>query len=123
MGMPVVMDHAPWGVKFGENILAPGRVYAAGHKVMVEFQSGNPRNDLMTDGTYLSVEREEDQRVVRLVQSHYRVGHPQGGNARQLQDLSFWAQEIDRGPPGGLQRVHEIFLGDDAFRHNHRRLK
>jgi len=57
--LPVVMDHAPWGVKFGENTVKPGNVYAAGHKVMVEFQSGNPRNDLMTEGTYLSVEREE----------------------------------------------------------------
>merc|ERR1712142_507239 len=28
--------------------------------VYVEFQSANPRNDLMTEGTYLSVEREED---------------------------------------------------------------
>jgi len=58
--MPVVMDHAPWGVEFGENTVAPGRVYAGGHKVYVEFQSANPRNDLMTEGTYLSVEREED---------------------------------------------------------------
>merc|ERR1719193_1483597 len=44
--MPVVMDHAPWGVKFGENIVPPGKIYAAGHRVVVEFQSGNPRNDL-----------------------------------------------------------------------------
>lgn len=58
--MPVVMDHAPWGVAFGENIKPPGKVYAAGHKVVVEFQSGNPRNDLMTEGTYLSVEREDE---------------------------------------------------------------
>lgn len=57
---PVVMDHAPWKVKFGENILPPRNIYAAGHKVTVEFQSGNPRNDLMTEGTYLSIEREED---------------------------------------------------------------
>jgi len=58
--LPVVVDHAPWGVAFGENIKTPGRVYEAGQKVIVEFQSGNPRNDLMAEGTYLSVEREQD---------------------------------------------------------------
>lgn len=58
--LPVVMDHAPWGVAFGENIKAPGQVYTAGNKVVVEFQSGNPRNDFMTEGTFLSVEREEE---------------------------------------------------------------
>jgi len=58
--MPVFMDHAPPGVAFGENIRPPGNMYQAGGKVAVEFQAADPRNDLMTEGTFLSVEKEEE---------------------------------------------------------------
>ena len=50
----------PLGDCFFFIFISTSTVYAAGHKVVVEFQSGNPRNDLMTEGTYLSVEREDE---------------------------------------------------------------
>jgi len=53
-----VWDHAPFRVKFGENIKPPNMMYTPGQEVDVEFQAGDPRNDLMLEGTYLSVEQE-----------------------------------------------------------------
>lgn len=66
--LPVFFDHAPVGVAFGENIRPPAQKYARGSKVSVEFQAGNPRNDLLLEGTYLSVEREltESRNWVRV---------------------------------------------------------
>lgn len=53
----VVMDTAPQGSDFGYVVRQPEPVYKRGEKVMVEFISGNPRNDLQHERTYFTVER------------------------------------------------------------------
>lgn len=53
----VVMDTAPRGLDFGSVTRQPEPVYRRGDKVLVEFISGNPRNDLQHEKTYFTVER------------------------------------------------------------------
>lgn len=53
----VIFDTAQPGKSFGECILQPNEEYKAGSTVMVKFISGHPRNDLMTEATFLTVER------------------------------------------------------------------
>jgi neutral ceramidase len=53
----VIYDGAPFGQKFGQVINDANNEYNAGSSVIVTFVSGNPRNDLRSEGTFLSVER------------------------------------------------------------------
>lgn len=54
---PVFYDGSPFGHRFGDVVHQPEREYGRGEQVNVQFISGNPRNDLQHDKTYLTVER------------------------------------------------------------------
>lgn len=54
---PVVLyDTTPSGRKFGDVLRQPNKIYKTGDQVSVLFVSGNPRNNLQHDKTYLTVE-------------------------------------------------------------------
>lgn len=54
---PVVLfDGTPSGRKFGDVLRQPSKMYKTGDEVSVVFISGNPRNNLQHEKTYLSVE-------------------------------------------------------------------
>ncbi|XP_077285659.1 neutral ceramidase-like [Arctopsyche grandis] len=57
---PVIFDIAPWGHSFGNCIQEPDAKYTSNDEVHVKFVSGNPRNNLLTDATYLTVEKYDD---------------------------------------------------------------
>lgn len=54
----VLFDGAPIGRSFGNVLRQPNRDYSAGDLVNVVYVSGNPRNNLQHDNTYLAVERQ-----------------------------------------------------------------
>ncbi|XP_014616337.1 PREDICTED: neutral ceramidase [Polistes canadensis] len=54
---PVLFDAASWGYNFGDCVIQPNSVVYPGDIVKVSFISGHPRNNLMTDETYLIIER------------------------------------------------------------------
>jgi len=55
---PVVFDLTPLARKFGDVVEDAKGPYVAGqHAAVVKFQSANPRNNLHTQGTYLTVDR------------------------------------------------------------------
>lgn len=54
---PVFFDSAPFGRSFGQVVRQPEQSYKSGTTVNVHFISGNPRNNLLHEKTYLSVER------------------------------------------------------------------
>ncbi|RWS23274.1 neutral ceramidase-like protein [Leptotrombidium deliense] len=53
----VVFDSAPLGTNYGDCILDVSESYTPGSVVTVKFISGHPRNNLMTENTFLTVER------------------------------------------------------------------
>lgn len=53
----VVMDSAGRGKNFGDVIVQPNLRYSRGSTVTVSFVAANPRNDLQTEKTYLTVEK------------------------------------------------------------------
>lgn len=57
---PVLIDTAPMLKRFGDVVLDPLASYSKGQIVEVTFISGNPRNNPMLDGTFLTVERKDD---------------------------------------------------------------
>lgn len=54
--LPVITDIAPFGRKFGDVSRQPALQYKRGDRVHVQFISGNLRNDIHQDKTYLTVE-------------------------------------------------------------------
>lgn len=54
---PVFFDSAPLGKRFGEVTHQPESEYHAGDQVIAQFISGNPRNNLQHEKTYLTVEK------------------------------------------------------------------
>lgn len=54
---PVVFDSAPINRDFGSVMLQPNAAYNVGEIAHVRFISGNPRNDLRHERTYLTVEK------------------------------------------------------------------
>lgn len=54
---PVLYDTPKWGRNFGDCVQQPKSVVHPGDVVAAAFVSGHPRNNLMTDKTYLTVER------------------------------------------------------------------
>ncbi|XP_053205328.1 neutral ceramidase-like isoform X2 [Panonychus citri] len=58
----VVFDSTPPGKHFGDCILQPADVYTPGSTVVVRFASGHPRNDLMTEKSFLTVEKLIDEK-------------------------------------------------------------
>ncbi|XP_071554309.1 neutral ceramidase isoform X2 [Temnothorax nylanderi] len=60
---PVLYDTPRWGRNFGDVIQQPPKVASPGDTVTAIFVAGHPRNNLMTDGTFLTVERLEDDEV------------------------------------------------------------
>lgn len=61
---PVLYDTPKWGFNFGDVTQQPvQKVVSPDDTVTATFVSGHPRNNLMTDNTFLSVERLEDDEV------------------------------------------------------------
>lgn len=60
---PVLYDTPRWSRNFGDVIEQPPKVALPGDTVTAIFVSGHPRNNLMTDSTFLTVERLEDDEV------------------------------------------------------------
>lgn len=54
---PVFFDNAPLGTRFGDVVIQPKSEYKAGEQVIVHFISGNPRNNLQHENSYLTVEK------------------------------------------------------------------
>lgn len=54
---PVFYDSSPIGYHFGDVVVQPKAEYKAGEQVLVQFISGNPRNNLQHEKTYLTVEK------------------------------------------------------------------
>ncbi|XP_043667870.1 neutral ceramidase [Vespula pensylvanica] len=54
---PVLFDTAKWRQHFGDCVEQPESIVYPGDIVTVSFISGHPRNNLMTDNSYLIVER------------------------------------------------------------------
>jgi len=57
----VMFDGSPLGANFGDVLQDVKPEYKPGDTVMVRFVSANPRNDLQTEGTFLTVERYSEQ--------------------------------------------------------------
>lgn len=60
---PVLYDTPRWGRNFGDVIQQPTKVASPGDTVTAIFVSGHPRNNLMADSTFLTVERLGDDEV------------------------------------------------------------
>ncbi|XP_011872578.1 PREDICTED: neutral ceramidase [Vollenhovia emeryi] len=60
---PVLYDTPRWGRNFGDVIQQPRKVASPGDTVTAIFVAGHPRNNLMSDGTFLTVEQLEDDEV------------------------------------------------------------
>lgn len=60
---PVLYDTPRWGRNFGDVIQQPSKVASPGDTVTAIFVAGHPRNNLMTDSTFLTIERLEDDEV------------------------------------------------------------
>ncbi|RUS88499.1 hypothetical protein EGW08_003757 [Elysia chlorotica] len=59
----VIFDTAPLGKHFGSVVKDAHATYTPGSTVTVEFVSANPRNDLMTNRTFLTVEKKSSEGV------------------------------------------------------------
>jgi len=57
----VVFDMVPPFTKFGDVLLEPTEEYSPGNSVVVKFRSGHPRNNFMTNRTFLTVELEKEK--------------------------------------------------------------
>jgi neutral ceramidase len=55
----VIFDSHPWGHKYGSVREDAQPAYKLGERVDVTFQSANPRNNLRTQDTFLTVERQD----------------------------------------------------------------
>ncbi|XP_029154974.1 neutral ceramidase [Nylanderia fulva] len=60
---PVLYDTPRWGRNFGDVIQQPSKIASLGDTVTAIFVAGHPRNNLMTDSTFLTVERLEGDEV------------------------------------------------------------
>lgn len=60
----VVYDGIPYGKRFGDIVYNVQNQYRVGDQVFCSFIAGNPRNDLQTEKTFLTVERREEQNWV-----------------------------------------------------------
>jgi neutral ceramidase len=59
---PVIYDTAKWGKEFGDCVKQPPRIARPGDIVTARFISGHPRNNFMTESTYLTIEKlQEDE--------------------------------------------------------------
>lgn len=54
---PVFFDSTPFGKRFGDVTHQPESNYSIGEQVNAQFISGNPRNNLLHEKTYLTVEK------------------------------------------------------------------
>lgn len=54
---PVLYDTPKWGRNFGDCVKQPQKIAKPGDTVTAVFISGHPRNNLMTENTFLTVER------------------------------------------------------------------
>ncbi|XP_076167554.1 neutral ceramidase [Ptiloglossa arizonensis] len=60
---PVLYDTPKWGQNFGDCVKQPQKVASPGDIVTAVFISGHPRNNLMTENTFLTIERLTDDEV------------------------------------------------------------
>lgn len=56
---PVFYDGAPFGKRFGDVVRQPAKEYKRGDRASAQFISGNPRNNLLHEKTYLIVEMQK----------------------------------------------------------------
>ncbi|XP_012227220.1 neutral ceramidase [Linepithema humile] len=54
---PVLYDTPKWGHNFGDCVQQPSKVASPGDTITATFASGHPRNNLMTEMTFLTVEK------------------------------------------------------------------
>ncbi|KOX71112.1 Neutral ceramidase [Melipona quadrifasciata] len=60
---PVLFDTPKWGRNFGDCIKQPQKFATPGDIVSAVFISGHPRNNLMTESSYLTIERLTDDEI------------------------------------------------------------
>ncbi|XP_043588615.1 neutral ceramidase [Bombus pyrosoma] len=60
---PVLFDTPKWGKNFGDCIKQPPKLAKPGDIVSAVFVAGHPRNNLMTERSYLTIERLTDDEV------------------------------------------------------------
>ncbi|XP_011067719.1 PREDICTED: neutral ceramidase isoform X2 [Acromyrmex echinatior] len=60
---PVLYDTPRWGHNFGDVIQQPQKVALPGDTILAIFVAGHPRNNLMTESTFLTVEQLGDDEV------------------------------------------------------------
>jgi len=53
----VIFDNPAWKHKFGDVLLQPDEIYQPGMSAVAIFVAGHPQNNLMLEGTYLTVEQ------------------------------------------------------------------
>uniref|UniRef100_A0A6P7EZ82 Neutral ceramidase n=1 Tax=Diabrotica virgifera virgifera TaxID=50390 RepID=A0A6P7EZ82_DIAVI len=58
---PVIMDSSGWFNNFGDCVVQPNDCYEPGQTVSAVFVAGHPRNDVMQDKTFLTVQKQESQ--------------------------------------------------------------
>ncbi|MEU6084674.1 neutral/alkaline ceramidase [Streptomyces sp. NPDC047108] len=106
----VVFDSAPLMKEFGEVLEEPGKSYARGQKVSVEFATGHPKNNLRRGGTFLEVQRRDGDRWVRHADdgdwaTRYRWSRTFGATSKATVT---W--DIPQDTPAGTYRV--VHFGD-----------
>ncbi|XP_043460805.1 neutral ceramidase [Leptopilina heterotoma] len=60
---PVLYDTPEWGKEFGDCLQQPSKFVRPGDVVTVSFISGHPRNNLMTEKSFLTIEKLEDDEI------------------------------------------------------------
>ncbi|KAL8593139.1 hypothetical protein ACOMHN_009794 [Nucella lapillus] len=64
---PVIFDRAPLGKSYGDVIADVKPLYSPGSVVEVTFISANPRNDLRTNDTFLTVEQKQQDGLWKVI--------------------------------------------------------
>lgn len=65
----VIMDYCPFGHEYGDVSVQPSASYKRGEVVSVKFYSANPRNNLRTQGTFLTVEMQQPDKSWKVVKT------------------------------------------------------
>lgn len=63
----VLFDTTPSGRKFGDVLSQPNAIYKTGDQVRAVFVSGNPRNNLQHEKTYLTIEQQNGEGSWKIV--------------------------------------------------------
>lgn len=66
LSLGVIMDQKPFGTNFGDVSENAKESYLIGQKVRVKFIGGHPNNDLRSNDSYLTVEREQSGKFEKI---------------------------------------------------------